>query len=44
MSSDDLERGDDVKEIEEGGWLIIWDGTPDGWLRCREAPQLEYWR
>ena len=41
---DDLERGDDLKTILEGDWLILWDGTPEGWLRCRDAPALEDWR
>lgn len=38
------EPADDLEEIHEDGWLILWDGTPDGWLRIRPPCNLEYWR
>lgn len=44
MASDDLEHGDGVKEIEEDGWFILWDGRDDSWLRARPGCQLEFWR
>jgi len=43
MSDEPLERGEDIKVIEEGGWLIYWDGTPHGWIRCRSPADLENW-
>ena len=44
MPGDPLERGEDIKVIEEGGWLIYWDGVEGSWLRMRNALDLEYWR
>ncbi|MFC6766001.1 hypothetical protein [Natrinema soli] len=41
---DDPERGEDAKSLTEDGCYILWDGTPEGWLRCRDAPILEDWR
>jgi len=43
MSDEPLEREEDIKVIEEDGCLILWDGTPDGWIRCRPPLNLEYW-
>ena len=43
MSDNPPERGDDVKEIQEGNWTILWDGTREGWLRCLNAPDRDKW-
>lgn len=42
--SSDLERGDDVTEIDHDGWLILWDGTEGSWLRMFDALDLGQWR
>ncbi|WP_255681162.1 hypothetical protein [Natrinema sp. DC36] len=44
MPDDALERGEDIKVIEEGGCLIYWDGLEGSWLRMRNALELKYWR
>ncbi|WP_267878296.1 hypothetical protein [Haloterrigena salifodinae] len=44
MAIDSIDRGDGVKEIEGCDWLILWDGTPDGWLRSLVVCDLEWWR
>ncbi|WP_395166338.1 hypothetical protein [Natrinema pallidum] len=44
MSSDDLERGEDVVVFRFEGWLMLYDGTPGGWIKTRPPLRLEYWR
>ena len=29
--------------LEDGEYVIFWDGSPCGWLRCQNAPRLEEW-
>lgn len=38
------ERGVHVKEVPGRGSVMLWDGTPTGWVKSYAPADLEEWR